>query len=293
MYKKVLAAVNEHLNSEVSARYALQFAKKANAGIFFCSIAEKGLSGKAFQAAEEAIRRLSLRAEELGVKADSVLETGEPFKQIRKIVTTEGIDIVFASTRREDVKKRFYTHTTARQLSLGLPCSVALVRVVHLGRVHPKTILVPLRARLDHIAERAYFTTLMARSFDAGVFLFHAAKPMMRFFHGEIHLTPVEWEAKLPNDIALFIDYLNRYDVAHEKTLIPGIAGRSIAIKPPLKARSHHHGRKRAESLEFAAPGKPGRTGAPGYAVQPDHPETETIKDLTTETQRQTRRKLK
>jgi len=235
MFKKILAAVNEHLNSEISARYALQFAKKANARIYLCSIASIGLSSKAFQAAEEAVRRLSLRAEELGVKSDCVLETGDPLKQIKKIVTSEGIDIVFASTRREDVKKRFFAHTTARQFSLGLPCSVALVRVVHLGRVHPKTILVPLRARLDHIAERAYFTTLMAGAFDAGIHLFHAAKPMTRFFHGEIHLTPVEWEARLPADIALFIEYLNRYNVAHEKTLIPGIAGRTITVEAAAK----------------------------------------------------------
>jgi nucleotide-binding universal stress UspA family protein len=235
MFKKILAAVNEHLNSEISARYALQFAKKANARIYLCSIASIGLSSKAFQAAEEAVRRLSLRAEELGVKSDCVLETGDPLKQIKKIVTSEGIDIVFASTRREDVKKRFFAHTTARQISLGLPCSVALVRVVHLGRVHPKTILVPLRARLDHIAERAYFTTLMAGAFEAGIHLFHAAKPKTRFFHGEIHLTPVEWEARLPADIALFIEYLNRYNVAHEKTLIPGIAGRTITVEAAAK----------------------------------------------------------
>jgi nucleotide-binding universal stress UspA family protein len=235
MYRKILAAVNEHLNSEVSARYALQLARKAGARIYFCSIAEKGLSVKAFQAAEDAVKRLSLRAQDLDVKADCVLETGDPFEQIKKIVTSESIDIVFAATRHEDVNKRFYARTTARRLSLGLPCSVALVRVVHLGRVHPKTILVPLKAHLNHIAERAYFTALMAGAFDASIYLFHATKPMTRFFHGEIHLTPVEWEARLPSDISQFIEYLNRYDVSHQKGLIPGIAGRTITIEAAAK----------------------------------------------------------
>jgi nucleotide-binding universal stress UspA family protein len=235
MYKKVLVAVNEHLNSEVSARYALQFAQQANARIYICSIASSGLSDKAFQVAEEAVRRLSLRAEELGVKSECVLETGDPLKKIRNIVTSEGIDIVFASTRREDVNKRFYARTTARQLSLGLPCSVALVRVVHLGRVHPKTILVPLKARMDHIAERASFTALMAGAFGSRIHLFHTTKPLMRFFHGEIHLTPVEWEARLPADIALFVEQLERNDISHEKKLIPGIAARSITIEAAAK----------------------------------------------------------
>lgn len=235
MYKKVLAAVNEHLNSEISARYALHLAKQAKARIVVCSIAEKGLAGKAFQAAEDAVKRLDLAAQELGVQCDCVIETGDPLEQIRKVVATEKIDLVFAATRHEDVQKRFYARTTARQLSLHLLCTVALVRVVHLGRVHPKTILIPLKARMDHIAERAYFTALLAGAFDARPCLFHAAKPMTRFFHGEFHLTPVEWEARLPADIARFIEQLDRHDIRHEKKLIPGIVGRNITIEAAAK----------------------------------------------------------
>lgn len=145
--------------------------------------------------------------------------------------------MVFAATRHEDVKKRFYAHTVARRLSLGLPCSVALVRVVHLGHVHPRTILVPLKARINHIPERAYFTALLAGAFNSNIHLFHATRPLTRFFHGEIHLTPVEWESRLPADILQFIEHLNRYEIVHEKRLIPGIAGRSITIE--AAARKH------------------------------------------------------
>ncbi|MCK9419627.1 MAG: universal stress protein [Nitrospirae bacterium] len=235
MYKKVLAAVNEHLNSEVSARYALHLAKQAKARITFCSIASNGLSGKTFQAAEDAVKRLARAAQELGVHSDCVLETGDPYEQIRKVVAAEKIDLVFAATRHEDVRKRFYARTTARRLSLHLPCSVALVRVVHLGRVHPKTILVPLKARMGHIAERAFFTALMAGAFESRIHLFHTTKPMTRFFHGEIHLTPAEWEARLPADIALFVEQLDRNDISHEKKLLPGIAARTITIEAAAK----------------------------------------------------------
>lgn len=237
MYRKVLAAVNEYLNSEVSARYALQLARKAKARIYFCSIAENGLSDKAFQAAEEAIKRLSLRAKELDVQSDCVLETGNAVKQIRKVVLSEGIDLVFAATRREDVKKRFYARTISRRLSLGLPCSVALVRVVHMGRIHPKTILVPLKERMDHITEQARFTALMASAFDSRIHLFHTTKPLKRFFHGEVHLTPKEWEARLPAHITTYIEQLDQYDVTYEKKLIPGIVGRTITIE--AAARKH------------------------------------------------------
>lgn len=235
MYKKVLAAVNEHLNSEVSARYALQLAQEEQARIYFCSIAENGLRGKGFRAAEEAVKRLSAQAQELGVKADCILETGNPVEQIKKIVAGEGIDLVFAATRREDVKQRFYARTTARQLSLTLPCSVALVRVVHMGRAHPKTILVPLKARIDHIAERAAFTALMAVAFGSHLSLFHSAKPMLKFFHGEIHLTPLEWEAKTPRDVSRFVEQLSRYAVTVDKKLVPGIAGKNITTEAVVK----------------------------------------------------------
>jgi nucleotide-binding universal stress UspA family protein len=235
MYKKILAAVNEHLNSEVSARYALHMAKRANARICFCSIAQNGLDKKSFRLAEEAVKRLSAHAREFGLKPDCILETGEPVEQIKKIVSAENIDLVFAATRREDVKQRFYARTTARQLSLKLPCSVALVRVVHMGRAYPKTILVPLKARIDHIAERATFTALMAAAFGAHLSLFHSAKPLMRFFHGEVHLTPPEWEAKTPKDVSLFAEQLNRYEVSLEKKLVPGIAGKSITMEAAIK----------------------------------------------------------
>jgi nucleotide-binding universal stress UspA family protein len=235
MYKKVLAAVNEHLNSEVAARYALHLAKQAKARITFCAIAAHGLSDKSFQTAEAAVKRLAGLAQEAGVASDCVLRTGDPLEQIKNIVATEKIDLVFAATRHEDVQKRFYAHTTARQLSLHLPCSVALVRVVRAGRVQPKTILVPLKARMDHIAERVFFTALMAGAFGSRLYLFHTTKPMTRFFHGEVHLTPVEWEARLPADISLFVDQLDRYTISHEKKLLPGIAERNITIEAASK----------------------------------------------------------
>lgn len=235
MYGKILAAINEHVNSEVAARYALQFAKKANARIYFCAIAGKGLDEKNFQTAEDAVKRLFQRAKGMDVRADCILETGAPVEQINKLVKTEGMDIVFAATRHEDVEKRFYAHTLAQKLSLTLPCSMALVHVVHMGRLHPRTILVPLKARMDHIAERARFSALMAGAFDAGIHLFHSARPLKSFFHGEVHLTPREWEARLPDDINRFIHHLEQFEVTPEKKLLSGGAGRNIAIEAAAK----------------------------------------------------------
>ncbi len=235
MYKKILSAVNEHLNSEIAARYALNLAKVCGAKFYICFIAEKDMSQSVFEKAENAMKRLFIEAEKMGIQVESITETGEPVKEIEKIVRHEGIDIAFASTRREDIEKRFYAGTIARNLSLKLPCSVALVRVVHTGRIHPHKILVPLKARIDHIKERAYFTARMAEGFHSRVFIFHVTKPIAKFFHGEIHLTPAQWEKRLPENIKGFMEHLIKYEVAHEGRLAPGITARSITIEAAAK----------------------------------------------------------
>ncbi|MGQ9570697.1 MAG: universal stress protein [Thermodesulfovibrionales bacterium] len=235
MYKKILTAINEHLNSEVSAQYAINLAKACGAKLYICFIAEKDISRSSFDRAEDAIKRLFIKAKEMTIEAESITETGEPVKEIDKIVRHEKINVVFASTRKEDIRKRFYAGTIARSLSLYLPCSVALVRVVHAGRVHPKNILVPLKAKINRAKERAYFTAKMAEGFGSKVFVFHATKPITKFFHGEIHLTPVELGERLPKDISDFIEHLRKCKIACERRFTLGAVARSITIEAASK----------------------------------------------------------
>ncbi len=235
MYKKILATINEYLNSEISAQYALNLAKTCGSKLYICFIAEKDMPRLSFDRAEEAVKRLFIKAKELDIPVESITESGEPIKEITKIVKHEKIDIVFAATRREDIEKRFYSGTIARSLSLKLPCSVAIVRVVHLGKAHPKNILVPLKAKINNVRERAYFTAKMAEGFSSKIFVFHSPKPMTNFFHGEIHLTPLEWTKMLPKDISDFIEYLKKYRIVHERKFAPGAIGRSITIEAASK----------------------------------------------------------
>ena len=238
MYRKVLAAVNEHVNSEVAARYAMHLARAAGAELFLCSVRQPGQTEAAFELARDAAQRLQHRAREIDIDAECLFETGDPVEKIRAIVLAEGIDLVFTATRREDVKHRIIRGgTTARRLLPGLPCSVALVRVVHMGRTHPREILVALKKQIDHIPERSEFTALLAKAFEARVHLFHVTRPVKKFFHGEMHLTPVEWEEKVPPDMSRFIGHLDGYGVDHEKRLSPGKAGKSIAIEAASRRR--------------------------------------------------------
>lgn len=235
MYKNVLAAVNEHLNSEVAARYALQLAKATGSRLFISYIAEKDVSDAEFRQAEDAVKRLFHSAREMEVPAESIVDSGDPVERIRHIVKAEDIDIVFAATRQEDIKRRFYEGTKAKRLSVGLPCSVALCRVVHLGRIHPKKVLIPLKARIDHIGERAYFSAMISAGFDAELYLMHSSKPVTSFFHGEIHQTHIERVKRLPKDFSRFVGLLNGYGVTHEKRAVTGKTGRGITIEAAAK----------------------------------------------------------
>ncbi len=235
MYSRILAAVNEHLNSEMSARYALTLARACGAKLYVCFVACEDMPQRSIERAEDAMKRLFMEARDAGVQVESITSCGSPVEEIRKIVRHEGINLVFASTRRQDIERRFYTGTVARSLLLSLSCSVALVRVVHMGRVHPLKVLVPLKAGINHVKERACFTARMAQGFQSKVFLFHVPKKITRFFHGDVHLTPAQWEKRVPRDISAFTEQLRKYGIDFESRLAPGATARNITIEAASK----------------------------------------------------------
>ncbi len=231
MYKKILAAVNEFTNSEITARYAIALAKSCKAALSLVFVAEDKLDKEVFRQVESAIERLFIEAEEHNVEVKSIIEKGNPLKRISDIVNQNNIEIAFTATRREDVSKRFFVRTFARELMVNLPCSVAMVRVVSMGKIHPKNILVPLRGHMTFLEERACFVAKLSQVFNAQVTLFHQHSPIASFFHGEIPLKPAEREEYIPKDIEEFTGCLKRYDIGHEKRIGYGTISRAITIE--------------------------------------------------------------
>jgi nucleotide-binding universal stress UspA family protein len=231
MYKKILAAVNEFTNSELAARYAVALSQSCQAKLFLVFIAQEGIDKDTFKQAESALERLRAETDGRGIEVESVIERGDPFQKIYDMVNKEHIDIVFTATRREDVSKRFFIKTLARELMINLPCSVAMARVVRMGKIHPKNILIPLRGHMTHLEERACFVARLAQAFNAQVTLFHQHRPVTSYFQGEIHLKPAEREEYIPKDIEDFTGFLKRYDIGHEKRTGYGTISKSITIE--------------------------------------------------------------
>ncbi len=231
MYKKILAAVNEFSNSEIAARYAITLAKSCQAKLFLVFVAGKNIERDTLKRAESALERLFIEAKNNDIEVESAVESGEPFEKIKEIVKEHDIDIVFTATRREDVKRRFFVRTLARDLMIKLPCSVAMVRIVRMGRGYPKNILVPFRGHMRHLEERACFVAKLAQAIGSTITLFHLPPPITSFFHGEIHLKPAQREIHIPKDIEKFIECLDKYEVRHEKRTGYGVVSRAITIE--------------------------------------------------------------
>ncbi|MBA4348752.1 MAG: hypothetical protein C0415_02005, partial [Thermodesulfovibrio sp.] len=216
MYKRILAAVNEFTNSETAARYAIALAKSCQAKLSLIFVAEEKINRDIFRHAESALERLFMEAEKEGVEVESITEKGDPLEKVKEIVKQNNIEIVFTATRREDIKKRFFVRTLARDFMIKLPCSVAMVRVVRMGRIHPKNILVPLKGHMTQIEERACFVAKLAEGFESRVAIFHSPAPLTSFFHGELHLKPAQ--RHMPKDIEQFTECLKRHMIHHEKS---------------------------------------------------------------------------
>ncbi len=231
MYRRVLAAVNEFTNSESAAHYAIALSESSQAKLLLVFVAREGIDKETFKQAESALERLFMEAEARGVEVESVTEKGDPLKKICDIARKDDIDIAFTATRREDVSKRFFVRTLARDLMLRLPCSVAMVRVVRMGKTHPRNVLVPLRGHMIRIEERACFVASLARAFGAHVTLFHLHNPITSFFGGEIHLKPAERAERIPKDIEDFTRCLREYGIGHENKSGYGAVSRAITIE--------------------------------------------------------------
>jgi len=230
VYHKILAAVNEYSNSEVAARYAVALAQVCKAHLTLMFVAPAGLEVNLIRKAEAALERLFLEAGGKKVSVESLIRSGDPFRQINAVVREQHIDLAFAATRREDLSRRYFLQTLARRLILHLPCSVALVRVVHPGRIHPQQILVPYRGRSPHPEEKAFFVGKLAQAFEAAVTLFHAPEATYGIFQGRSQPS-LEPEKGVSPDIDRFMRELRQYCPSSDQRLGRGPAARAITLE--------------------------------------------------------------
>jgi nucleotide-binding universal stress UspA family protein len=235
MYRKILAAVNEYSNSELAARYAISLAQACQAKLTLIFVAAQGMDLAVIRQAEAALERLFLEAAAKNLEVESIIKRGEACQQISAVVREKEIHLAFSATRHEDVSRRYFTRTVARKLMLHLPCSVALVRVVHPGQIFSQNILVPYRGRPAHPEEKAFFVGKLAEAFGAAVTLFHAPEPLSRFFADLRRGKPPKPEKPIFHEIDRFLGFLEQYRISPQQRLGHGPAGRAITLEAALQ----------------------------------------------------------
>lgn len=160
MYKKFLAEIDGSITSESSARYALKFAKLINASLYLCFIHKKEAR---FEKAEAMIKRVFLEAEKNNLKVERIIKEGERLKELKHIIKKEKIDIAFLPA--DDFKK-----------ISKLPCSIAVVKIVNMGKLSPKRILFILKGKINYLKEKAFFIENLSGIFHARVFINYSGK---------------------------------------------------------------------------------------------------------------------
>jgi len=120
MYRKVLAAVNEHVNSEVAARYAMHLARAAGPNSSSTPSGSR-TDGGGLRARRDASKRLQHHAREIDIDAECLFETGDP---VEKIARSSSPKASTSSSRHAPGGRQPPPHqggTTARRLLPGLP----------------------------------------------------------------------------------------------------------------------------------------------------------------------------
>jgi len=181
MYRRVLTAVDESLNAHAAARYAIALAQACGATLFVAGVLTPTMTGRGEGAMAQSAGSIVSEAEERGVPAHLLMERGDAVKTLDLLARTHQIDVVMTASRRHDMEQRYFLRTVPQHLMAVLPCSLIIVRVVHLGLLaHPRQILVPVLGGAFDNAERVYVVSRLAAQFHAGLIVFHALQQARR-----------------------------------------------------------------------------------------------------------------
>lgn len=174
MFHRVLMAVDGSFNSESAGRYAIALAESSNAQLYVVFVVSDDLDDEEVAAGRRSVDHIVERARGLGVEAEGIIERGAVVPAIRNVVEKYGIDLSIAAARHADVERRFFVRSVSRELTVTLPSSMLVVRVLRPGRPSPyRKILAPVRDWRYNREERVNLLTDLARHFKSRIVLFN------------------------------------------------------------------------------------------------------------------------
>lgn len=221
-YQRILSVVNEQTGSTVVARYAIALAAAGGSELVLYSAHGNGTNGATLLHTERHLDHLFRIAFELDIPVTRITESGMIAHLLPKRVDEERTDLVFYPlTPPERYGTRFQQQTVHQLLHL-VRADLAIMRIMHMGKLHPHHILVPLGGRIRNQERLAEFLAFLAQSFHSSVTLFHRPSSARR---------------KMLGDADLLRENLRQKQLQVLERSAMGRIARAIV----LEAISHHH----------------------------------------------------
>jgi len=172
-YRKILAVINEHTGSTVSARYALVLAASGGAELVLYSIHDEGNDVSATRNTERHMDHLFSEALALDIAVTRISEVGPITRLLPHRIQAEGADLVFYPLTPGERYGAALQRHTAHHLLRTIRADLAIMRIMHMGKPHPHRILIPVGVVVSDREQRVRFVAALAKGFHSHVTLFH------------------------------------------------------------------------------------------------------------------------
>lgn len=160
----VIAAINGQITAEVSAFYALHFARVHGFPLRLLHILNPADN---IEAVEKSMATIERVAEKYGMATKRVVLGGPPIRTIEQYLLEHSSEILFCSTRYHQRKNLFNLSFSQKLSSMTLPADLAVVRVVHpRTTLSTKNILLFIRGNRLSVEKFTFFAS-MAKAYKA------------------------------------------------------------------------------------------------------------------------------
>lgn len=221
-YRTVVAVVNEHSGSTVTASYAIALAMATKARLVLYATHAESTSETILHHTSRHLDHLFTVALNHGITVIRINEIGTITQLLPKRVLAENADLVFYPLLPSEHYGASVQTQNVHRLLRTIKADLAIMRIMHMGKPHPRHILVPLGSSVADREQRVSFLAALARSFHARVTLFHR--------HENRRSPP-------PEDFIMMRNALLMYDLPVLERRATGQIARAIT----MEAISHHN----------------------------------------------------
>jgi len=221
-YRTIIAVINEHSGSTVTACYAIALAASCKARLVLYAAHTENTSEAVLLHTEQHQDHLFTAALDHDLPVTRITEVGLITRLLPKRVLAEEADLVFYPLLPDERYGATLQQQAVHHLLRSIKADLAIMRIMHMGKPHPRHILVPLGGATSDHKQRVAFLAALGKCFHAQITLFHR---------------PANQQQVPPEAFATMRTTLRH----HHLNVLERSANGPIAKAITLEAISHHH----------------------------------------------------